>query len=238
MKNIILRTLVLFLLLLTQNINAQRINFKDNNLKIALLELGFDFNKNNEIEISEIDTITSLKISKRNIKHLDDLMYFKKLKVINAMTNEIQNLEVFFNNSVIEEIYIGENQLGKKLTLKNIPNLKGLYAFRNNLEEIQLIATDNIQSLYLQGNSFKKGEFKNLLKLKSLQLSENTELKIIDISNNKELGQLYLTDTGISKLDITNNPLLKTLYVENNVELLKNNSQTNFKPMPIINSSN
>lgn len=238
MKNINLRILVLLVLIQTQNINAQNVNFKDNNLKIALFELGFDFNKNKEIEISEIDTITSLNISKRNIKYLDDLIYFKKLKVINAMTNQIQNLNVFFNNSVIEEIYIGENQLGKKLTLKNIPNLKGFYAFRNNLEEIKFISTDNIQSLYLQGNLFKKVKFKNLSKLKSLQLSENSKLKIIDISNNKELGQLYLTDTTISKLDITNNPLLKILYVEKNVGLFKNNSQSNFKPMPIIETSN
>jgi len=226
------------ILLILQNVKAQKIEFKDKNLKIALLELGYDFNKNNEIEFSEIDTVIKLKISERNIKRLDDLVHFKNLKTINAMTNQIKNLDVFFNNTVIEEIFIGENQLGKKLTLKNIPNLKGLYAFRNDLEEIKLIDTNNIQSLYLQGNSFEKVGFKNLSKLKSLQLSENTGLKIIDISNNKELGQLYLTDTGISKLDITNNPLLKTLYIENNVELLKNNSQSNFKPMPIIKSSN
>ena len=217
-----------------QNINAQSIKFKDENLKLALLELGYDFNLDNEIQISEIDTVSTLKISKRNIKQLDDLVYFKNLKVINAMANQITNLDVFFNNSIIEEIYIGENKLGEKLVLKNLKNLTGLYAFRNGIVEIDFIGTDNITSLYLQGNLFEKVEFKNLTKLYSLQLSENTKLKEIDVSSNKEIVQLYLTYTDISTLDITNNPLLKTLYVEKKVEIKKSKKLSDFKPMPLI----
>jgi hypothetical protein len=229
-KTIILLISILFF----QNINAQKIKFKDENLKIALLELGYDFNKDKEIQISEIDTVTKLKISKRNIHQLDDLVHFKNLKVINAMTNQITNLDVFFNNSVIEEIYIGENQLGKKLVLKNLENLKGLYAFRSGIAEIDFIGTDNIKSLYLQGNSFEKIGFENLSWLNTLQVTENEKLKEIDVSNNKELVQLYLTETSISKLDITNNPLLKTLYVEKKVEIKRAEKQSDFKPMPII----
>lgn len=232
-------TKIIFLIIVffSQCINAQKIKFKDENLKSALLELGYDFNKDNEIQISEIDTVTELNISKREIKQLDDLKYFKNLKVINAMTNKITNLDVFFNNPVIEEIYIGENLLGKQLTLKNLKNLKGLYAFRNGLETIHLIKTDNIKSLYLQGNLFEKIKFENLIKLNTLQLSENQKLKEIDLANNKELVQLYLTDTSVSKLDITNNPLLKTLYVEKDVEIKRSEKQSNFTPMPIIESS-
>ncbi|THF51728.1 hypothetical protein E6C50_08180 [Flavobacterium supellecticarium] len=221
-------------LLFSSFINAQKIKFKDENFKSALLELGYDFNKDNEIQISEIDTVVKLKVSKKKIKVLDDLVHFKKLKMINAMTNQITSLDVFNDNSTIEEIYIGENQLGKKMILKNIKNLKGLYAFRNGIEEINFIGTDNIESLYLQGNLFERIEFKNLTKLSTLQLSENEKLKEINVSNNKELAQLYLTDTAILKLDITNNPLLKTLYVEKKVRIEVNGKQSDFKPMPII----
>ena len=220
--------------LFSQNINSQNIKFKDENLKSALFKLGYDFNKDTEIQISEIDTVTTLEISERNIKQLDDLVYFKNLKVINAMTNQITNLDVFFNNSIIEEIYIGENKLGEKLVLKNLKNLKGLYAFRNGIVEIDFIGTDNIKSLYLQGNLFEKIEFKNLTKLYSLQLSENIKLKEIDISYNKELVQLYLNFTRILTLDITNNPLLKTLYVEKWVKIKKSEKLPDFKPMPPI----
>lgn len=230
--------LILIFILVSQKGNAQKIAFKDENLKSALLELGYDFNKNSEIEVSEIDTITKLKISKRNIKQLDDLKHFKSLKTVNANDNQIQNLDVFFDNTIIEEIYVGGNHLGKKLILRNLPKLKRLYAFENKLEEMDLIDTDNIQLLYLQDNLFEKIEFKNLLNLTGLQMTGNKKLKDIDISNNKKLGQLYLTHTPVSKLDITNNPLLKILYVEKSVQIVKSNAQSNFKPMPKIEISN
>ena len=76
-RNIFLSIIVL----ISVNINAQKIKFKDLKLKSALIELGYDFDKNNEIEVSEIDTVISLKISKRNIDRIDDLIYFKKLKL-------------------------------------------------------------------------------------------------------------------------------------------------------------
>ncbi|MCD9574170.1 hypothetical protein [Flavobacterium soyae] len=233
--NYILLFLIVFF---PKSLYSQRIDFKDENLKKALLELGYDVNKDNEIQISEIDTISKLKISNKNIKSLDDLMYFKKLKIVNAMKNQVVNLDVFFNNSTIEEIYIGENNLGKKLMLKNMPKLKGLYAFRNGLNELVLINTSNIESLYLQGNLFEKISLYELPKLKNLQLSENNNLKKIDVKKNVELIQLYLNSTKIEKLDISNNPLLKTLYIENGVDLSKSENQKNFKPMQMIKLSN
>lgn len=231
-------TIIIIVILFTQNICAQVIKFKDENLKSALLELGYDFNKDKEIQISEIDTVNNLSISKRNIVNLDDLVYFKSLKIVNAMKNQITNLDVFFNNSVIEEIYIGENKLGKKLTLKNIQNLKGLYAFRNGLEELSLISTNNIGNLYLQGNLFEKISVENLLKLKTLQLSENVNLKEVNVRKNVELIQLYLNNTNVFQIDISNNTLLKTLYIEKDVELIKSDKQNDFKPMQMIKALN
>jgi hypothetical protein len=144
---------------------------------------------------------------------------------------------VFFNNNIIEEIYIGGNLLGKKLALKNIKNLTALYAFRNNLEEIDLIGTNNIKSLYLQGNLFKKIEFENLLDLNTLELSNNKGLKFVDIHFNQALVSLYLIQTPLSKLDISHNNLLKILYVAKDVELIKNDTQSKFKPAPTITSN-
>ncbi|WP_338841153.1 hypothetical protein [Flavobacterium ginsenosidimutans] len=233
--NYILLFLIVFF---PKSLYSQRIDFKDENLKKALLELGYDVNKDNEIQISEIDTISKLKISNRNIKSLNDLVHFKKLKTVNAMKNQLANLDVFFNNSTIEEIYVGENMFGKKLVIKNMPKLKGLYAFRNGLDELVLINTPNIESLYLQGNMFEKIILDKLTKLKTLQLSENGNLQLIDINKNIELVQLYLNSTKIVKLDISNNLLLKTLYVDNGVNLLKSEKQSDFKPMQSIKVSN
>jgi hypothetical protein len=229
------RFLFLFLIgLAAQSAWAQKITFKDENLKQALLDGGYDRNKDGEIEVSEIDTVTKLGIAKKKIKSLDDLVWFKGLRLLYANGNEIQNLDVFFNNSVIETIYIGKNPLDKKLILRNVKNLKRFYAFADSLEEIDFTGTDNIKLLYLQENRFEKVEFKNLVNLELLQLGGNKTLKIVDVSANQHINSLYLLGTAITQLDVTSTPLLKILYIENNVKLIKSNTQENLKPMQAV----
>lgn len=226
--------LILVVVFITQRVCAQQIVFKDQNLKSTLLKNGYDFNKDHEIAVSEIDTVTKLNIAGSNIKWLDDLKYFKSLKKVYAMSNQIANLDVFFDNNTIEEIYIGKNALGKKLTLKNVKNLNILAVAQNNLDSIELIGTDNIKQLYLQGNVFKNIKFKSLANLSALELIGNKELKTIDISSNSALSYLNLLSTAVSRLDVSNNKLLTTLYVGGTVKVIKHASQTNIKAAPIV----
>ena len=229
---------LLFIAMFAQNTWAQKIVFKDLNLKAALLEKGYDRNKDGEIEITEIDTVTKLDVSEKKIRSLDDLKYFKSLKVIAASSNQIENLDVFFDNDVVEGIYVGGNPLGKRLTLKNIKNLKILVAFRSGLESIDLSGTNHIELLYLQGNDLKYIAFPDLANLQGLTLTGNKNLKSIDISSNPKLNYLVLLDTSLSKLDITKNPMLLTLYVDGNVQLIKGKNQSNLKPAPVFKVSN
>lgn len=225
-------------ILLSTSIYAQEIKFVDLNLKTALIGLGYDFNNNKEIEVSEIDTITTLNISEKNINRLDDLIHFKKLKSLNAMSNNITNLQVFFNNKVIQELYIGENKFGKKLVLKNLTNLKGLFAFKNNIEVLEIENSNNIELMSLQNNQLKDINLKKLSSLKSLDLSNNSNLNTLDISKNKKLEQLYLTLTSIKTLNVAKNKKLKTIYLEEKVELIKTKSQSHLKATPKIRSNN
>jgi len=121
--------LLLVVALAAQSARAQKITFKDENLKQALIDEGYDRNKDGKIDVSEVDKVVKLDISNKKIKSLDDLVWFKSLRLLNANGNEIQKLDVFFDNPVIEAIYIGDNRIGKKLILKNLKNLKRFYAF-------------------------------------------------------------------------------------------------------------
>jgi len=207
-------SILLFTILISFSVNAQKIKFKDANLKKALIELGYDRNKNFEIEISEIDTVQTLKVSKRNIKSLDDLIHFKSLKVINAMTNEIKEISVFYGNSIIEELYIGENKLGPKLTIKNIPNLSGIYAFRNEISDFEFIDEfTKLKSFYIQGNPVVNLDLQNLPNLESLQLFECDNLKTIDFSVKTKLKQFFLLDMKAVKV-VLKNEKVKTVYIE------------------------
>jgi Leucine-rich repeat (LRR) protein len=205
------------LLLIAFQSNAQKIKFKDLNLKKALLELGYDTNKNKEIDQIEVDTITILKLQKRSISSLNDLSHFKNLKVINVMTNKITDIDVFFGNSKIEELYVGENKLGPKLVVKDMISLKGVYAFRNDLKDIEFIGDfKNMKSLYLQGNLFESLDVQNLPNLENLQLFECNQLKTIDISKNTKLKQFFLLDMKVVNVAWKNQDV-KTIFIQKNV---------------------
>ncbi|MCZ8198679.1 MAG: hypothetical protein O9267_13830, partial [Flavobacterium sp.] len=209
------KVLVIIVALISMKVNAQKIKFKDKNLKNALIELGFDFNKNSEIEISEIDTVTKIKVTKKSIKSLDDLIYFKGLKIINAMTNDITDLNVFYGNTTIEELYVGENKLGEKLVIKEMPNLKGLYAFRNDIKEFEFIGKyENLKSLYIQGNPVENLNLQNLTNLESLQLFECDNLKTINFFIETKLKQFFLLDMKV--VNVLKKENTRTLYLEKN----------------------
>ena len=208
--------LIIIIALISLNVNAQKIKFKDKNLKSALIELGYDFNKNNEIEIREIDTVAKIKVNKKNIKSLDDLKFFKSLKIINVMTNDISDLKVFYGNTTIEELYVGENKLGEKLVIKEMPNLQGLYAFRNGLKELEFIGKyDKLKSLYIQGNPVENLNLQNLPNLENLQLFECDDLKTINLYIGTKLKQFFLLDTKVI------NVLKKDMFL---YKLINNNS--------------
>lgn len=232
-KNMKYKFLIVIITIISGNVNAQKIKFKDKKFKNALIELGYDFNKNSEIEISEIDTITKIKVIKKGIKSLDDLKYFKKLKVINAMTNEITDLKVFYGNITIEELYIGENKLGKKLIVKDMPNLKGLYAFRNDIKELEFIGrNENLKSLYIQGNPVENLNLQNLPNLESLQLFECENLKTIDFFIGTKLKQFFLLDMKV--VNVLKKENTRTIYLEKNSDPKNSPKIDSIKTAPVI----
>ncbi len=222
------------ILLLYFNTNAQSIKFKENNLKKALIELGFDKNKNSQIEHSEITDIQTLNISDKKIKSLEDLIHFKSLKELIANGNLITDISIFFGNSVLEELYLGDNKLGPELIIKDIPNLKGLYAFRNDIKDFKFLSKlSNLKSLYIQGNPIVYLNIENLINLESLQLFECYDLKQIDLNKNTKIKQFFIIDmkvkTIVSKDQNTNSVFLQ------NIEDAKNPSQIeNLKVAPTI----
>lgn len=214
--------------------NAQKIKFTDSNLKKALIELGYDRNKNSEIEIREIDTVQKLKVAKRNIKSLDDMIYFKNLKVLNVMTNDIKEIKVFYGNSTIEELYIGENKLGPKLIIKNMPNLTGVYAFRNNITEFEFIGEfPKFKSLYIQGNPVVNLDIQNLKNLENLQLFECDNLKTIDLSKTTKIKQFFLLDMKVVNV-VSKNEFVRTAYIEKNSDPKNSPKIDSVKTAPVI----
>ncbi len=229
MKKTLLLTLFSFFIL---NCNAQKIHIKDNNLKRALIE-QIDKNSNGEIEESEVLETKKLKLDEKNISDISGLEKFKNLTYLNLRKNQISDFSKLNKIESLEELIIGDNKKVEKLNLKNLNNLVGLYAFRLGLKEIKLNSS-KIKNLYLQDNEFLKFETKKFPELYTLNLDGCKQLAELDLTQNSKLGQIYLLNTAIKQLNVAGNPVLKTMYIENEVELLKNKNQERLKPAPII----
>ncbi|MBC5836293.1 leucine-rich repeat domain-containing protein [Flavobacterium sp. F372] len=226
--------IILFTISVFFQANAQEIKFKDLNLKKALIELGYDRNKNTEIEISEIDTVQKLNVSKRNIKSLDDMIYFKSMKELNVMNNDIKEIKVFYGNSTIEELYIGENKIGPKLIIKDMPNLKGIYAFRNGIIDFEFIGEFlKFRSLYIQGNPVINLDIQNLTNLENLQLFECNNLKTIDIHKQTKIKQFFLLDMKVVNV-VSKNEFVRTVYIEKKSDPKNSPKNDSIKIAPTI----
>ncbi|MCP1301489.1 protein phosphatase 1 regulatory subunit 42 [Chryseobacterium sp. S0630] len=227
-----LKIISTFAVILSINIIAQEISIKDNNLKTALLQ-QFDQNHNGKLEISEIKTVTELKLDEKNISELSGLEHFQSLKELNLRKNNISDFSLVNKLTKLENLYIGDNNKIGVLDLKGLVNLKGIYAFRLGLTKIQL-NSKNIQYIYLQDNLFTDFDTRKFPALHTLNLDGCKPLVNLDLSKNNELVQLYLLGTSIKELDITNNKTLKTFYIENSVKLIKGADQEATKLAPII----
>lgn len=115
--------------ILSINIAAQEISIKDNNLKTALLQ-QFDQNHNGKLEVSEINTVTELKLDEKNISDLSGLEYFQGLKELNMRKNNISDFSLVNKLTKLENLYIGNNNKIVVLNLKGLVNLKEICAFR------------------------------------------------------------------------------------------------------------
>ncbi|AZA76222.1 hypothetical protein EG347_01095 [Chryseobacterium sp. G0186] len=211
---------------------AQEISIKDNNLKTALLQ-QFDQNHNGKLEVSEINTVTELKLDEKNISDLSGLEHFESLTELNLRKNNISDFTLVNKLTKLENLYIGDNNKIGVLNLKGLVNLKGIYAFRLGLTKIEL-NSQYIEDIYLQDNLFTDLDTKKFPVLYTLNLDGCKKLVKLDLSKNKELVQLYLLETSIKELDISNNKILKTFYIEDSVKLIKTADQMATKLAPPI----
>jgi Leucine-rich repeat (LRR) protein len=229
MKN----TILIFIILLTLNsCGIQKFEFKDKNFEKALLEV-VDLNKNGKFEIDEINNTTKLKLDEKNISSISGIEVFKNLTNLNLRKNNISDLSKINSLKNIEELVIGDNNQIAELNLDNLENLQGLYAFRLGLNNLKL-NSKKIKNLYLQDNLFTSFDTKNFPELYTLNMDGCIKLKYLDLSQNNILVQLYLLGTAIENLDVSKNKILKTIYVERTVNLIKSNEQDALKPAPII----
>src|SRR5690606_21820435 len=98
------------------------------------------------------------------------------------------------------------------------PNLEILWAFNNNLTELDVSQNLNIEYLWLNNNELTEIDLSNNIMLETLYMSFNPLINI-DCSSNVNLKDLILWHTELTELDLSNNSNLCRLSMSNNFSL-------------------
>ena len=217
----------------------------DQNFEQALIDLGYDDTLDNSVLTANINTITMLDISGKNIVDLTGIEDFDSLIYLYCYSNYLNELDIS-NNLILEHLYCGNNNLSEldvsnntlltylscdnneltELDISNNPLLSSLICFDANLLALDVSNNTMLTYLSCDNNDLVELDVSNNSLLSFLNCFNNN-LSELDISNNLELTNLYCYSNNLSELDISNNTNLNQLHcASNNLSTLNTSYNT------------
>ncbi len=205
-------------------------NFKDENLKNAILELAKEATEDeNKTQIyeSDIDKIvempggTSLKLANKDIKDLSGIEVFagKGVTWIFLDWNELTDLTPLSSLTELTKISFSGNTVTDLTPLASLENLRNLTAINNNIETLEPIANlSNIEYICLDGNKLTSiQEISNWTNLEEISFSNNLIEQIPNLEQLQGLEKINLNGNKIQSLSqISNLEALTNLEIDNN----------------------
>ena len=226
-------------------------NFKDENLRNAILELAkeaTDDENKTQIYETDIDEIvkdtggTSLRLANKGIKDLSGLEAFagKGITWIFLDWNEITDLTPLSNFDELTKISFSGNNVTDLTPLENLSNLNNITAINNKIETLQPISNlKNIRYICLDGNNLTSiNEINNWTKLEEISVADSNIDKLPDMQNLINIRKLNLGNNNINTIKEMNN--LETLvdFQINDNELETLEGIENLSNLQILNCSN
>jgi Leucine-rich repeat (LRR) protein len=225
-------------------IGAQYTLIPDVNFEKKLIALGIDSGAaDGKVLTNSVNKLTSLDVSNSAIVDLTGIQDFKALTSLYCNFNQLTNLDVSKNLSLINlscssnklnTLNLSKNSALSKLDcsynsiinldISKNTNLTLLDCTSNLLESFDVTLNTTLQYLICgnngnNGNKFSVLDISKNTNLKELNIS-NLKLSSLDIRNNIVLEQLYCSANNLSSLDLSMNKALKTLVCDNNKLLL------------------
>ena len=229
---------------------SQNTLIPDPNFEQALIDLGYDNAPiNGSVPTANINEVTLLEVSDKNISSLDGIEAFTALNYLSCNDNQLTSLDVT-NNAAMIQLNCSGNQL-IFLDVSQNTTLTDLVCNTNQLTSLNisqnaaltdLVCTDNqLTSLNLSNNAALTYLEFQTNQLTSLDVSQNTnltylncinnQLTSLDVSNNTALTYLTCRFNQLTSLNMSNNTALTALDCINNpLESLdvRNGNNTNF----------
>ncbi len=217
-----MKKLLLFITLISFGITqAQIVNIPDANFKNALLNHNpvIDVNGDNEIQITEAQNATEVKVASENISDLTGIEEFTNIWNLRCSNNQLTNLDLS-NNILLTDLYCNDTQL---INLDLASNVLLEELLCNDTQLVNLNLNNLTELFYLECN-------RNYLT--TLDLSTNSNLQYIECRNNgmtsltlytnsvRDFGWLLCDNNQLSELDMSNMIGLSIFCSNNNLNSL------------------
>ncbi|MCR5436892.1 MAG: S-layer homology domain-containing protein [Treponema sp.] len=254
----------------SDGIAISRENFPDPNFRAVLSGPTYDKDRNGSLSAYEISRIYNLHCENRNIKTLKGIEYFHELRGLWCLNNHISDWDLSGNPNItgiwcshndftsldfsdcpkLEWVYCFNCKL-RSLNVRNNPELAYMECNANpNLTTLDISQNPKLENLFCSDCGLTSLDvshnpllceldaFKN--DLKSLNFSNNLNLKRLDVWDNKDLGDVDISmlkglqfyncaKNNVTKLDMSNNPELVMLICSYNENLTSLNISKNPK---------
>ncbi|ULC58569.1 T9SS type A sorting domain-containing protein [Flaviramulus sp. BrNp1-15] len=208
----------------------------DDNFEQALIDLGIDSGAlDNQVLTANIEYLTSLNVSGKNIESLEGIKAFASLTELDCSNNYLNELDV--SNMVnLQNLYCGSNYFltnntantNGLLNTTGTVNLTTLFCADNNLGDLNIAPNTNLETLDCANN-----------KLTVLDISNNNNLVEVNCDSNliTTLSTVATNNNTLTNLSCSNNDL-STLSVTNYSALIDLNCRSNSLTMLDITSNN
>ena len=214
----------------TKNVNSlQGIEYLTNLKAVVLANVkqeNLDFSYNKRLEVLLVNVNHNRYTVQKTTKslNLSQNTMLRELSV--TLASEDSNLDYSHLNN-LNTIVITESKI-KNIILPT--NVRKVDLGANHITDIDLSHYHNLEYLNLAGNSISQIDLTKLYNLKHLNLNSTLLNQELDLSKNIKLEKFYLAgeNINIKKLDLSNNPNLKTIYI----------MRSNLKKINLVNNLN
>ncbi|MDR0530787.1 MAG: hypothetical protein LBG83_01805 [Oscillospiraceae bacterium] len=178
--------------------------FTDANFKAYVLQ-NFDINDDGKIQKSEVENVTRVYVSNKQIASLAGIEYFTALELLSCSSNQLTALDVS-KNMALEWLYCSDNQLTSLDVSKNTA-LVGLRCGENKLAALEVSKNTALKLLYCYNNQLTTLDVSKNTALTHLRCDGN-QLTALDVSKNTDLTYLDCYFNRLTVLDVSKNTAL------------------------------
>ena len=174
----------------------------------------FDMNQNGKLEAREIEAVTEIFVTNKNVENLKGIEFFKSLTGLYCYGNLLSSLDVS-GNKALTTLYCNGNLLSS-LDVSGNKALTTLNCSGNLLSSLDVSGATSLTTLSCSRNLLSSLDVSGATALTDLGCANN-QLSSLDVSSNKVLTGLSCGENLLNSLNVSGATALTTLSCEGNL---------------------